>query len=83
MATKKNPIKGKQLTKQPVAKPRAAVKVSEKKMNDLTLASQKRTAKTMQKEGMKKFLKKSLAVGTAAITGARQLAALNKRRGKL
>lgn len=82
MAAKK-PITGKKLTKQPVAKPSAAVKVSEKKMNDLTLASQKRTAKAMQREGMKNFAKKSLAVGTAAITAARQLAAINKRRGKL
>ena len=81
MATKK-PITGKKLTKQPVAKPRAAVNVSEKEMNDLTLASQKRTAKTTQKEGMKKFARKSLAVGTAAITAARQLAAINERRGK-
>jgi len=81
MATKK-PITGKKLTKQPVAKPRAKAKVSEKKMNDLTLASQKRTAKATQKEGMKKFAKKSLAVGTAAITVARQLAAINERRGK-
>lgn len=80
MATK-NPITGKKLTKQPVAKPRAEVKVSEKKMNDLTLASQKRTAKTMQKEGMKKFIKKSIAIGTAAITGAHQLAAYNKKKG--
>jgi hypothetical protein len=82
MATKK-PITGKKLTKQPVAKPRVEkVKVSEKEMNDLILASQKRMSKTIQREGIKELAKKSLAVGTAAITAARQLAAINKRRGK-
>jgi hypothetical protein len=88
MANKNNPIQGKKLTKQPVAKAKQ-VKVSEKTMNALTTRAsksletrQKAEAKKKQKEGMKNFARKSVAVGTAAIVGAQSLANYNKEKAR-
>jgi hypothetical protein len=73
-STKTDPIKGKQLTKQPVAKMTKPedIKVSEKTMNSLTAkasksleARQKAAAKKKNKESMAK-----LAAGTAGTVAA-------------
>jgi hypothetical protein len=88
MPNKNNPIQGKKLTKQPVAKAKQ-VKVSEKTMNALTAKAsksletrQRAAAKKKEKEGMKTFAKQSLAVGTAALVGARSLANYNKEKAR-
>jgi len=90
-ATKKDdPIKGKKLGKQPVpkmTKPKAGI--SESKMNAIRNKSltqmekvARAEAKRKQKEEMPSFIKKSAAVGTAAIVGATKLANYLKKKGK-
>jgi hypothetical protein len=81
-------IQSKKLTKQPVGKAKQ-VKVSEKTMNALTAKAsksletrQKAEAKKKQKEGMKNFARKSVAVGAAAIVGAQSLANRNKEKAR-
>ena len=87
---KDDPIKGKKLGKQPVpkmTKPKAGI--SESRMNavrDKSLTQMEKVAraeaKRKQKEEMPGFIKKSAAVGTAAIVGATKLANYLKKKGK-